>query len=250
MKYLFSVLLLCCFNVYAQTDILSEIDSVLTFSDNDFSGQFTFAKEIPGNSTKDVQIAQIYRRDSEKKFSVIILRPAEDSGKGYLQINNNMWVYDPSSGRFTVTSAKDRFQNYPFRTSDFSNSTLSRDYDISSTEEAVISGMKVQILELNAKSDNVPFAKKKIWVNEQNLILKVVDYSYSGQILRTIMIPKYKKIDNHYIAVNLIIIDALKYKMVDGKKVYEKTTIVVENPSTDDVPDSYYTQAFLERFGN
>ena len=68
----------------------------------------------------------MFRRDRENTYLIVITKPEEDRGKGYLKSGNNLWFYDPVSRRFTFTSAKDRFQNMNARNSDFTRSNLAR----------------------------------------------------------------------------------------------------------------------------
>ncbi|MBN1834965.1 MAG: outer membrane lipoprotein-sorting protein, partial [Spirochaetales bacterium] len=116
--------------VWAQTgsagNILAVIDAQVSYLDQDFSGEYTVTQEKPGQG-RSVTRAAVFRRDREDKFVILILEPPVDKGKGYLKIGDTLWVYDPVSRRFNVTSARNRFQNSNARNSDFTSSTLARD---------------------------------------------------------------------------------------------------------------------------
>lgn len=110
-------------------EILKRADSLVTFAASDFSALYSFVDENPGQGTSTKQ-AMVFRRDKQNTYLIVIVKPEEDKGKGYLKSGNNLWFYDPVSRRFTFTSAKDRFQNMNARNSDFTRSNLSGDYKV------------------------------------------------------------------------------------------------------------------------
>ena len=99
------------------------------FPDTDFSALYSFVQETPGQGSSSKQ-AMVFRRDKENTYLIVIVKPEEDKGKGYLKSGDNLWYYDPVSRRFTFTSAKDRFQNMNARNSDFTRSNLAGDYKV------------------------------------------------------------------------------------------------------------------------
>jgi len=230
-------------------DMLSEIDSLVSFSDSDYSGEYTITQSTPGQGTS-VTKAIVFRRDSEDKYLILIIEPSVDRGKGYLKIGNNLWLYDPIDRRFSVTSAKDRFQNSNAKNSDFTQSTLAQDYKIVSTSNEMLGVYNTQVLELEALHNNVTYPKMKIWVDENNLLRKSEDYSLSGQLLRTIAIPRYQPLEERYVPTQIVIIDALAGKTIDGVFKNERTIITVDKPSLGELPDILFTQAYLERVSN
>ena len=153
-----------------------------------FSAEYTITQYKPGQGTSVTKIA-MFRRDIADKYLILILEPEVDRGKGYLKIANSLWLYDPVSRRFNVTSARDRFQNSNFRNSDFTRSTLAQDYEIVEESQAQLGVYNTSIYTLEAIHDEVAYPTMKIWVDENKLIRKFEDYSLSGQLLRTTAIP-------------------------------------------------------------
>jgi hypothetical protein len=45
----------------------------------------------------------------------------------------------------------------------------------------------------------------------------------------------------------MVILDNLNYRTVDGERVYERTTVEVDNPSLEEQPDALFTRSYLER---
>jgi outer membrane lipoprotein-sorting protein len=109
-----------------------------------------------------------------------------------------MWIYDPESRRFNVTSARDRFQDSTVRNSDFEPSSLAEDYRVVDSREEQLGAYATRVLEMQATSGSVSFQRRTIWVDENNLIRKMEDYTPSGELLRTVVIPQYRRIEDKY----------------------------------------------------
>jgi len=229
-------------------EILEGVDELVTFEDRDFSGEYTVTQRRPGQGNSVTKMT-VFRRDRADTYTIIITEPPADRGKGYLKTGENLWLYDPEDRRFTVTSARDRFQNTNARNSDFTQSTLAEDYRIVGHEEAQLGAYQTDLYELEAVNDSVTFPKMRLWVDEDDLVRKFEDYSASGQHMRTTAIPTYRELENRYVPVNIVIQDELRGREVDGTFRNERTVINVENASLKDVPDMVFTRTYLERVG-
>lgn len=229
-----------------ENELLERVDALVSYTDRDFSGEYTITVNRPGEGAS-VTRAIIFRRDGEDRFLILILDPEVDRGKGYLKIGDNLWLYDPVSRRFNVTSARERFENSNARNSDFTSSTLAQDYRIVSQRPERLGAYNTTVYELEATNNSVTFPQMHIWVDEDNLVRKTEDYSLSGQLMRTTAIPTYQRIDDRFVPVNIVIIDALRGRTINGTFQNERTIISVARPSFDDVPDLVFTQAYLER---
>jgi outer membrane lipoprotein-sorting protein len=234
----------------SQSDaILGQIDRQVSFMEADFSAEYAVTRFVPNRGTSEETLA-MFRRDRDDKYLVLFLEPESRRGKGYLKIGNNLWVYDPDSSRFNVTSARDRFQDSTIRNADFEPSNLAAQYRIVARESEVLGAYNTEVLSLEARTDSAPFERRKIWVDENLLIRKIEDYSASGQLLRTSAIPSYQSVSGRYVPQTIVFIDALRGAEVNGSFVSERTVITVTKPSFNDVPDVVFTQAFLERVGD
>jgi hypothetical protein len=229
-------------------NILDVIDAQVSFPEQDFAAEYTVIQEKPGQGSSVIEAA-VFRRDREEKYTILILAPAVDKGKGYLKISDNLWIYDPISRRFNVTSARNRFQNSNARNSDFTSSTLAKDYRITGESSAQLGVYNTRVFELESLHTDVTFPYMKIWVDENNLVRKFEDYSLSRQLLRTTAIPSYQRVGERFVPVHIVIIDALQGRMVDGVFHNERTTIRVAKPTLKQLPDLVFTQAYLERAG-
>jgi len=228
-------------------DILSKIDAQVSFLDSDFSTEIQMTQTKPGEGVTERTIA-LFRRDREEKYVMLLLKPDTDKGKGYLKIGNNLWLYETvPTRRFTVTSAKDRFQNSNARNSDFTRSTFAEDYKISSASHEKLGPFETTVLNLEAIRDDITFAKTKLWVTPDNLVRKKEDYSLSGQLLRTTAMPSYQEFKGRYIPKKVTIIDALLGKTLNGVFKNEVTEYSMGKLSTDPLPSILFTQSYLEK---
>lgn len=242
--FLLSPIFLCAQS--SAQSLLEEVDRTVTFVDTDISAEYEIVKRDPGGATSTT-IATMFRRDRTDQFLILILEPAVDKGKGYLKIDDNLWLYDPVGRSFTFTSAKERFQNSSARNSDFNRSNFSGDYKPQGTYREQLGVFNCTVLELEATNDTVSFPKVTLWISEDNLIRKMEDYSLSGQLMRTTAIPSYQKVGNRWLPLKMVILDHLRSRRINNKIEYERTTITISKPSLMDLPDSLFTKEYLER---
>jgi phage pi2 protein 07 len=240
-KKLFILLFICIIGssrlISLPDDILGKIDENRKIN-SDISMVTTLITQKP-DEEKSVFKGLIHQRMQENKTVFIILEPEEFKRTGYLQIENNVWVYDPESRRFSHSSLRDNIQNTNARNNDLKPLTLSRDYSIESSSEGKLGKYDVFVLDLKATSDQVTVPRTKIWVNKDNyLILKMEEYSLSERLVRTLYYAHYTKIKEHYLSDKILIIDNL----TEG----EKTQISSTNISLEELPDYYFTKAYLE----
>lgn len=225
--------------------ILADIDSKISYA-SDFSAQYTITQDKPAQGIT-ITKAIMFRRDRDDKYLILIDEPAQDKGKGYLKIAGNMWLYDPVARRFTITSTRDKFQDTNASVSDFTQSSLSKEYRIVGQTQASLGVFKTNVYELVATVSSANYPLRKIWVDEDLLVRKAEDYSLSGQLMRTIAIPSYQRLGSKYVAISIVIIDALAGQQVNGQFKNERTVVSVAQPSFAVVPDMVFTQSYLER---
>ncbi len=232
------------------SELLKKAEDNTAFYETDFKGNYSVVQEKPGEG-KNITDAVMYRRDKNEKWVILVTGPAKEKGKGYLQTEGNIWFYDPADNAFTFTSAKDKFQNTNANTSDFTPQHYSRDYQIEKAVEGKLGKFECVIYTLKATVNTVDYPLLKLWVSkDDSLVRKKEDYSLSGQLLRTTMIPSYQmKNENgriYCIPVNMLIVDNLKGKKIGDKMQYERTQISISNVSFERVKDSTYTKPYLE----
>ena len=237
--------------LWAQTDppdLLKKVDSLVSFRDSDFSAEYTFVENHAGEEMYATR-AVIFRRDRQDKYLILVTDPEADRGKGYLKIGDNLWFYDPVPRTFLFTSSKDRFRNSNARNSDFTRSTFSADYAVQKTGTERLGRFECALLDLKATTSDVTFPFAKLWISADSLVRKAEDYSLSGQLLRTVLIPSYTGIGSRFVPRTIVVIDGLKGRNVDGRFVGDRTQITIAQPSMDKLPDNLFTKEYLEKVG-
>ena len=229
--------------------ILERVDALVTYPEEDFSAEYTVTEVRPGESTSRTKFV-LFRRDRAESYTILIQEPAQDRGKGYLRIDDNLWLYDPVARRFTVVSASDRFENTGVRNSDFNQSTLAEDYRIVGHTTEQLGAYETDVYDMEAIHDDVTFPHMRIWIDRNRLVRKFEDYSLSRRHMRTTAIPNYRRLDDQYVPVRIVIQDELRGREVDGEFRNRRTMIEVEKPSLQEVPNMVFTRTFLERAGD
>ncbi len=240
------VLSMCSLFANDYSDLLQKIDDNISYTHTDLSAEYTIVTKTPTGSMSKMKAA-MFRRDAEEQFSILILEPAVEKGKGYLKDQELLWLYDPKDNGFTTTSTKNRFQNSSIFVSDFSPINYAKNYKVDKASTAKLGKFNCNVLELSATNNSVTYEKTKIWVSEDNLIRKIEDYSLSGQIMRSIAIPTYQRVGEKWLPQTMVVQDHLVYQKIDGKNAYQRTTVTIENPAAENLPDLVYTKEFLER---
>ena len=225
--------------------LLAQADSLVSYMDSDFAAEYTIVQERPGQASTST-VAAVFRKDAEETYVIVIMEPSINKGQGYLKQGKTLWFFDPESGKFNSTSSANRFQNSNARNSDFTRSTLAKDYNVVSGSETKLGRFECWLLELEANNDDVTYPKMKIWISRDGLVRKSEDYSLSGQLLRTTAIPDYYQIDDYFVPKRVLFVDALRGATIDGKFRNEKTQITISKPSFDDLPSSVFSKSFLQ----
>ena len=221
--------------------ILAKIDEQTNFK-GDASAKVTIQSKKPGENDNITQ-AQYFRRDAEDKFMILILKPEVNKGQGYLKIDDNIIFYDPESRKFSKLTGSGNFQDSNAKNSDFQASSLSNDYDIISSGREKLGSLDTWVLTLKAKRNDVTYPKQKVWIQvSSNLIRKSEDYSLSDRLMRTSLYSGYIQIDGKFLATRM--------RFEDNLKKGEVTDLVLEDASLTKLPDTVFSQAYLEKVNN
>lgn len=219
--------------------ILMSIDIMSTFENKDFSSVMTIVSDDPEDGRKVMKVNQ-FRRDKDDKFLLMILEPTTQKGQGYLRVEDILWFYDPESRKFSHSSLKESFQGTDAHNSDFRRRSYVEDYKVTSWEEGKLGKYDVYVLDMEGLHNEVTYPFKKIWVRkDNNLLLKMADYSLNKRHMRTSFFPNYTKVEDKYMPSKMLFIDEL----TEGRK----TQMTMTNISLDDLPNSVFTKGYVER---
>jgi len=219
--------------------ILRAIDDNTRLNGGGFSASVTMIEEDPEDGIER-NAAKMFRRDSTDSFVLLVELPENEKGQGYLKVDDTLWFYDPESRKFSYTSVRESVQGSDAKNSDFEPSGFAEDYTVTSVREDTLGQYDVHVLALQARNDEVAYPQKTLWVNrDPALVLKSEEYSLSGRLMRTSYYPGYFESDGFYNPKQMIFVDAL----VEG----QKTTVTFNEISTQSLPDSVFTKAYVEQ---
>lgn len=230
-------------------ELLAKVDALASYLDSDFTAVYEVVQTRPGHDNTTT-IARIFRRDAKEQYVIVIQDPQISKGQGYFKDGDTLWFYDPESKNFNSTSSRERFQNSNASNSDFTRSTFSQDYTITSGYDETLGRYKCRVLILQARiRKNLTYPKMKIWVSEDGLVRKTEDYSLSNQHLRTTEVPAYYRIGPRYVPQAVRITDELRGQSINGKFEHEQTTISIIEPRFDKLRDTIFSKPYLASVG-
>ncbi len=226
--------------------LLKKTDASTGFFGSDFAANYTLVQEKPGQGKSETSVV-MYRRDDASAYTILITGPEKDRGKGYVQFDNSIWFYDPADRQFVFTTSKDKVSGTNATPADFSPQNFSANYKIDAAEKTKLGNLSCVKFTLSATSKNVNYPTVKIWVTEDDGLIRMKeDYSLSGQLLRTTAIPSYQKYENHSVPSKMLIVDNLRGQKINGKMQYEQTQVTISNVSFAKQKDSVYTKKYVE----
>ncbi len=140
--------------------------------------------------------AVIYRRDADQKLMILFTKPKTEAGKGYLRIDRNLWMYDPSVGKWERRTEREAIGGTGAKRRDFDESRLAKEYDPEYVAEEKLGAYEVHHLKLTAKEGvDVAYPVVHLWVDKATSnVLKSQDFALSGRLMRTSYTPKWQKI--------------------------------------------------------
>ena len=220
--------------------VLDKVYENSSLGDVDYSCTITLISEKPGTPKEQAQF-KVFERVAEEQFSMIQILPEADKGNGYLREGDNLWYYDPIGRKFSHTSLKENIGDSETKVSDMTSDYSWRDdYEVTDVKDGKLGAYDVWIISINAISSEPAYAKSVLYVRKDvSIILKQEDLSTSDRLMRTILMPKYTKVKDVYVATQMIIRDELN----PG----EQTQQIISDISLADLPDRIFTKAYLEQ---
>ncbi|MFC1886983.1 outer membrane lipoprotein-sorting protein [Thermodesulfobacteriota bacterium] len=183
--------------------------------------------------------------EGEEKAFTEYLAPAREKGTKMLKLKDKLWMYSPSTDRTIHISGHMLRQSV--MGSDLSYEDMMEDPKLTHHYGAIVIGAEsfdgrpCWILELKAKTKNVAYYMRKIWVDQSRVIpLKEELYAKSGKLLKKLELKDVAKIDNRWFPKRMIFKDMLK----KGKG----TEFIIQDIKFDqDIPKHIFSKAVLRR---
>ena len=180
----------------------------------------------------------------DKKSFTEYLSPAREKGTKMLKVNNQLWIFSPSTDR--VIQISGHMLRQSVMGSDLNYEDMMRDkplqdeYKADVTNEETINGRKCWVLTLTAIVPDVNYYSQKLWVDkEQNVVLQSQLFAKSGKLLKQINFSDVKKVQGRWYPMTFIYKDALK----DGKG----TKLTITDLKLDvKIPESVFNKGNLK----
>ena len=187
--------------------------------------------------------AKSWGMGDEKSFTEY-LAPAREKGTKMLKLEDELWIYSPGSDRIIKISGHMLKQS--LMGSDLSyedmmdNVELLEDYDAGVIGSELIDERDCWIVELQAKTAEVNYQIRKIWVDKSRYIpLKEELYAKSGKLLKKTELSDITKLGNRWYPKKIVFKDMLKKG--DG------TEFIIDDIEFDKEIDAYiFTKASLK----
>ncbi len=190
--------------------------------------------------------AAIYRRDDNDKFMILFLKPKAERGKGYLRMNKNLWLYDPTVGRWDRRTERERIAGTDSRRADFDESRLAEEYDAVYVGEEKLGRFTVHHLKLKAKEGvDVAYPGLELWIDaETDNVLKSQEFAASSKLMRTVYTPKWMKVFSE--TKKEFVWYPGEIRIYDEVEKDNSTVIVMKSVSLKPLPSNIFTKAWLE----
>ncbi|MHB8420312.1 MAG: outer membrane lipoprotein-sorting protein [Myxococcales bacterium] len=189
---------------------------------------------------------EVLRRSLDQKFIILFLQPKTSEGQGYLRIDQNLWFYDPSVGRWERRTERERIGGTNSRRSDFDESRLAQEYDPTWVGEGKLGRYDTIELELHGKAGiDLAFPVVKIWIDKETKnVLKRQEFALSGRLMRTSYYPKWSKLYSESKGADVWFPQEIRF--YDEIEKENQTYISIKSVDLKPLPENVFTKAWLE----
>jgi outer membrane lipoprotein-sorting protein len=242
------IIFVFCFAVFSLISVgQPDADEILKNVEKNMSSDnriFESSMVIKGNRSSRTITSKTYSVGDKKSFTEY-LSPAREQGTKMLKLENQLWIYSPSTDRTIQISGHMLRQSV--MGSDLSYEDMMDDRKLSDVYVAKVTGNEVidnrnaYVLELTAKVIDVAYHSRKMWIdNEKFVPLKEELFAKSGQLLKRTILSDVKQIEGRWFPETIVYKDMLKQ---GGGTEFKITTIKFNQK----IPDYIFTKAALKQ---
>ena len=235
-----SVIFLMSFTDPDANEIMDKVDKNMSSINRVFESEMI----IHGRRTSRTITSVSYSAGDRQSFTEY-LSPAREQGTKMLKLENQLWIYSPSTDRTIQISGHMLRQSV--MGSDLSYEDMMDDRKLTEIYSAkiigneIIDGRNTYILELVAKVNDAAYHSQKIWVDTERFVpLRQEMYAKSGQLLKRTTLSDIKQVQGRWFPMSMIYKDVLK----DGSGTEFKMTSVKFD---QDIPEYIFTKAALKQ---
>lgn len=190
--------------------------------------------------------ATVYRRDKDNKWMLLFTKPKSEAGKGYLRLDKNLFLYEPTIGKWERRTDRAGIAGTSSQRQDFDESRLAEEYTSTFVAQEKLGKRDVYHLTLKAKAGvDVASPMLSLWVDTKDgNILKRQEKSLSEKNLRTIYYPNWNK--RYSASKKADVYVPAEIRVLDEIEKGNGSTIVLRDVNLDSLPDNIFTKAWLE----
>ncbi len=221
-------------------EIIDRVDRNMSSENRIFESTMT----IQGKRGTRVITSKSYTAGDKKSFTEY-LSPPREQGIKMLKLEDQLWIYSPSTDRTIQISGHMLRQSV--MGSDLSYEDMMEDrkltdlYSARVTGRETIDGRETWVLELNARVEDIAYSKRKIWIDTERYVpLKEELYARSGQLLKRSTMSDVIRVDGRWFPTTVVYKDMLK----QGDGTEFKVTAIKFNQA---IPDYIFSKAALKQ---
>lgn len=220
--------------------ILDKIDKNMSSKNRVFETEMT----IHGKRASRTIASRSYSVGDKQSFTEY-LSPAREQGTKMLKLENQLWIYSPSTDRTIQISGHMLRQSV--MGSDLSYEDMMDDrkltevYDGTVVGNEEVDGRNCYVLEMIANVDDVAYYKRKMWIDSERFVpLQEELFAKSGQLLKRTSLSDVKQFQGRWFPTTMVYKDMLKqgdgteFKILDAK-------------FDTDIPEYIFTKAALKQ---
>ncbi len=205
---------------------------------------FESSMTIHGSRASRTITSRSYAVGDKQSFTEY-LSPAREQGTKMLKLENQLWIYSPSTDR--IIQIAGHMLRQSVMGSDLSYEDMMEDRKITEIYSAIVTGdeiidnRKAWILELTAKVSDVAYHKRKMWVDAERYVpVREELYAKSGQLLKRTTLSEVENINGRWFPMKVVYKDMLKQG--DGTE-FRMTSIKFDQK----IPEHIFTKASLKQ---
>ena len=221
-------------------EIMDRVDKNMSSENRIFESSMT----IHGKRGSRTMTSRTYSVGDKQSFTEY-LSPAREQGTKMLKLEDQLWIYSPSTDRTIQISGHMLRQSV--MGSDLSYEDMMEDrkltdvYTAEVVGEETVEGRNTYVLKLTAKVEDVAYHSRKVWIDTERYIpLKEELFAKSGQLLKRTTLSEVKKIEGRWFPTKMVFKDMLK----KGEGTEFEFTSVKFNQQ---IPEHIFTKAALKK---
>lgn len=244
MKYLITIIVLafCSLQAVAQdaNEIIQKVDENMISTTQVSTSEMV----IYGRRNTRTVTSKSYAEGTENSFTEY-LSPAREKGTKMLKLDDQLWIYNPSSDRTIQISGHMLKQSV--MGSDLSYEDMMEERELVEMYEPIIEGeedidgRQTWKLKLNAIVDDPTYESQTIWVDQERYVpLKQEMFAKSGKLLKRVTLREVKQFGDRWYPTKMNYKDVLK----DGQGT---DFIILDIEFNVDIPPYIFSKASLRR---